>query len=114
MLSALSSPAQALHPRRDIGDDFVFIQRQVLALRHDYSPIANHRPHIAGAGAVNQARRHAVQGEMMRPAQIHQDDISQLARRQIAQFIGLPVNARALDRGDGQRLRNRQIGRIAC
>ena len=75
---------QALHTRQNVLHDLAFVERQMLALPHDDLPITYHRAHVPGARIVDQAGSDAVERQMMRPAQINEDDISQFALGEIA------------------------------
>ena len=94
---------------QDMLHDLTFIERLVFAIAHDDLSVADHRLHIAGAGIVDQAGRDAVQRQVMRPAQVDQDDIRQFSRFQSAQVVALSINARAIAGCDGQGLGDGQV-----
>lgn len=85
----------------------------MLALAHDDPPVTNHRAHIARPRVIHQTGRHTVQRKMVRPAQIDQDNIGQLANSQLTQLMGLAIHASAVARGQRQRLRDTQLFGVA-
>src|SRR5438034_933569 len=105
-------PRRARHAL-GFGDDRGLVQGQHAPVAHEPAPVHHHGFDVAGLALVHEARDGAQRGREVRAAEVDDDEVGAIARRQPA-AVGNTERAIAVARGPRQRLLRRRLTAVGA
>src|SRR2546425_4019611 len=105
-------PRRARHAL-GFGDDRRLVQGQHAPVAHEPAPVHHHGFDVAGLALVHEARDGAQRGREVRAAEVDEDEVGAIARRQPA-AVGNAERAIAVARGPRQRLLRRRLTAVGA
>src|SRR5882724_10917015 len=105
-------PRRARHAL-GLGHDGRLVQREHAVVAHEPAPVHHDRFDVAGLALVHETRDGAQRGREVRAAEVDDDEVGAIARRQPA-AVGNTERAIAVARGPRQRLLRRRLTAVGA